>query len=538
MALSATTIHEVWTTGDDTNNGGMFDPGQTAGMLTDGAATAANTTAPVFTSVSYAFVAGDVGAWVYLSSGTTGATVAGGWYKIASVSGGAATLNGTIGQGVLKTVLTPTTVVGCANGASPTVITWTIDYSQQAAAQFTYVDLASVGAGLLIASAAKPFGKQHVGNSLVITGGTNLNTGRYVIASVAAVTFIATVVGPTNITSGAGLNGTGGMGGAFASPGILGALWVSGNHAFVKTGTYTLSSASANVSGGTVLVSTAIFVGLEGYGTIRGDKISPPTIINAAFTAINIVSSTSGRFTAINLIVDGNNGATVVAFNLNSSPGIAYLCKAQNCGGNGFTNGGAFPRTQCIKCVATACSVGFNVAICCGCEAISNTSAGFSQSTCSFCISRSNTGAGFTGGGGFGNYVSCVSFSNGGAGFSQTQNQFVVSSIADSNTGVGFSGDNNNGVQGFFINCAGRNNSSLSNQNFIEDPAIIALTASPFVNAAGGNFALNNAAGGGALLRAAGFPGTFPAGTTIGYLDIGAVQSKPSGFPPGIAGVI
>ena len=51
----------------------------------------------------------------------------------------------------------------------------------------------------------------------------------------------------------------------------------------------------------------------------------------------------------------------------------------------------------------------------------------------------------------------------------------------------------------------------------------ITLTVSPFNNPSGGDFTLNNTAGGGAALKAKGFPGVSAAGT--GYLDIGALQS-------------
>ena len=54
----------------------------------------------------------------------------------------------------------------------------------------------------------------------------------------------------------------------------------------------------------------------------------------------------------------------------------------------------------------------------------------------------------------------------------------------------------------------------------------VVLTADPFVNAAGGNFALNNAAGGGALCLAAGFPGTLVDAVNIGRADIGALQHR------------
>ncbi len=48
-------------------------------------------------------------------------------------------------------------------------------------------------------------------------------------------------------------------------------------------------------------------------------------------------------------------------------------------------------------------------------------------------------------------------------------------------------------------------------------------TGDPFTNAAGNIYTLNNTAGAGAVVRAAGFPGVLTFGGT-GYLDIGALQ--------------
>ena len=90
MAVSASSIFAVQTAGADTNSG-AFDPGAT--MATDLAATVATGNSPVVTSVSYVFVAGDVGASVFLKGGTNWTK---GWYPIASVAGGAATLNAAI----------------------------------------------------------------------------------------------------------------------------------------------------------------------------------------------------------------------------------------------------------------------------------------------------------------------------------------------------------------------------------------------------------------------------------------------------------
>jgi hypothetical protein len=109
-----------------------------AGFPTDGAATLATSSAPVFTSASYTFVAGDVGAFIYIKSGTNWTA---GWYPIASVSGGAATLTASIGAAVLDTNKGLNTAAGCATTASPTAATWGIDYSQSATSRLTFTDM-------------------------------------------------------------------------------------------------------------------------------------------------------------------------------------------------------------------------------------------------------------------------------------------------------------------------------------------------------------------------------------------------------------
>src|SRR5882724_9576846 len=128
MAFTSSAVFECQTGGDDTNNGAIFDPG-VAGFPTDGAATSATGTAPVFTSASYNFVAGDVGAYVYVKSGTNWIA---GWYQIASVASNAATLTATIGTVVVAALSGMSTAAGCATTASPTGATWGIDYSRQA----------------------------------------------------------------------------------------------------------------------------------------------------------------------------------------------------------------------------------------------------------------------------------------------------------------------------------------------------------------------------------------------------------------------
>src|SRR5690349_2615049 len=102
MAFTATTNWYTINGGSDgtTGNGGGFDRG-VSGFATDGTVdtNTGNTTAPVFSSASYNFVAGDVGAWLYVKSGTS--TIPG-LYKIASVASNKATLTATIGTASLE----------------------------------------------------------------------------------------------------------------------------------------------------------------------------------------------------------------------------------------------------------------------------------------------------------------------------------------------------------------------------------------------------------------------------------------------------
>jgi hypothetical protein len=56
----------------------------------------------------------------------------------------------------------------------------------------------------------------------------------------------------------------------------------------------------------------------------------------------------------------------------------------------------------------------------------------------------------------------------------------------------------------------------------------ITLSANPFTNGASNDFSLNSTAGGGAAVKAAGFPGVLNSGGT-GFIDLGALQVQASG---------
>lgn len=553
MALASTTVWEIETTGSATLNGGAFDPGQTAGMNTDGAATSATGTAPVFSSASYNFVAGDVGAWVYIASGTNWTP---GWYKVSSVAANAATLNATIGQAVLAAG-TPTTAAGCATTASPTGATWSIDYSQQSAAQFTYTDLASTGAGSTCSSVAFPFGKQQVGNSIRITGGTNFTTGVYVIASVT--TLVATVIGAAAMTTGAGVSGTGGQGGAMSTFAAVVSFQVAGNLVFVQTGTYTITT-TISIS----LVNNLSMQEFRGYGSVRGDNGTRP-IVTCATNSVHLFTLQTGprgyKFYHLKFTHTASTRGT--AF-LENNSGLVYNFTWEDCiidgclrgihsdsavaNGLGFSLVSNTEITNCINegirisgtLTVDGCFIHNNGAE--GIRDLGGAGAGAGSWVLRNSIFYANTGRGVYGTNtsaapntrGLWQVFGCAFVSNTGSGLdiaptgSPTSIVLTLdSNIFDSNGAFGVTLVQTP-VALFNRNNAYRNNTSGNRSNLPVGQGDIVLTGSPFTNPATGDFSLNNTAGSGAACRAAGFPGVLAVGGT-GYIDIGPLQHQDSG---------
>jgi hypothetical protein len=545
MALTTSTIWEVESGGDDTNNGGCFDYSQTAGMFADGSAASATAAAPSFTSASYAFVSGDASAHVYIASGTNWNP---GWYYITSVSASAAILNANIGQACSKpgpsTSPIPSTLQGCATVANASAATWTIDYSQRLAAAISYTDLTSAASGLVITSAAHPFAKQQVGNSLVVTSGTNFTAGRYVVASVSA--SAATLVGAANVTTGIGASGVGGLGGCLASPGGAGIHSIASQGFCIKSATYTITSATQNIAAGCFKPTggvAATHTWIEGYQTVRGDRGTRPTLIlNTGVSTTKLIDLSAGTYQrCINLILDGHAETSSQGVLLGTFTYLE-LIKAQNCTNSGFSSAGGFLN----KCEATGCSTQPAFALAGGnatitglfaCESHGNTVTGISMvgNIAVDCLSYSNSGAtsdGFYMGSSRGVCINCNAYNNGRSGFrGDTGNPYAfINCVAEANAEYGFGSDNVTGHNPYLIFPANYNNTSGAYASATYNNSLvfgaITLTASPFTSATGGNFALNNTAGAGALLRAHGYPTAFPSGNTSNYLDAGAAQHQ------------
>ena len=504
-------------------NGGGFDT-NVAGFPTDGTtdANTGNTSAPVFSSASYNFVAGDVGAWIYIKSGTSSIP---GWYKIASVASNKATLNAAIGAAVLAAGI-PSTAVGIATVGTPTTLTWGIDYSQSTTAKIAFTDMVIGGTTTQFTSIANPVGKNFVGNIINVTSGTGFTVQRVAVVSTSGTTATC----DKSLGTGASTGGVGNLGGAVLSPSIPCSLTVNGsgtsqNVVWIKTGAYTVTSASTGVAGGCInLVGTNGRV--EGYGTVRGDIGTPPTLTASGISSFAMVTTPNNSLDrVVNITCDCASLTSGRAFILGST--LGYKLTAKNATNNGFiTNTGV---AVLVQCVATGCSTqaAFNNGTCFGCVAYSNTITGFTSGSTNFCISYNNSGASSDGFSLTAGSITanCVAYNNGRHGFGVSTINYLINCIAESNTGTGF---NCTTTANILINCAAFSNGTNLSKTGIgeQDYGFITYTASAFVAASSGNFALNANAGGGALLRAAGIPGITPDGFSTGYLDVGALESR------------
>lgn len=564
MAFAAGTIWQNWSTGA-VGNGGAFDP-TNANFATDLAVdtNTGNTASPIVSSASYNFAAGDVGAWVFVQSGT-GWTP--GWYKIASVAANKATLTGTIGTAVLySTVITSmnyhrpnglNTVAGCC-GASSTGGVWSIDYSQQTAALYTYTDLIIGADTTTFTSVGHPVGPNIVGNTINITSGTGFTVQRVQVISFTLSGLVGTAdksLGTTASTS-----GNGALGGAIGSSSTLTALTqalVAGNKVYIKaTGTYTLTvttTVTATVKGDT----TSGRISVEGFTTYPGQLDGRPVITSAtnsvALLTINdndfwefvhlklthTAATRGGAFTTTaavssplwikDCIIDGclnlfasstnmsvmyvegceimNTTSATAAFSASSNGTYMFFgCDIHDNAGDGVRTTGN--TTVALRgCIFDTNVVGYNCNSTSNAATVTITSCTFVDNTSDGIKIASNTGINTL------ELENNIIGNNGGWGINNLDTQAETDPNVRINRNNAFGWPNTSGA---YTGLAGGRGE-------------ITLTADPFTNRAGRDFSLNNTAGGGALVRATAFPTTFPAGTTLSYRDIGAAQHQDSG---------
>lgn len=175
---------------NEIQNGESFYTNVT-GFRTNGAATSATGSTPVFTSSSYTFVAADVGAYLYIKAGTNWLT---GRYLITGISGSGAVLNR-----------------ACATVGSPTAATFGVDYSGFATPRVQFTDLVIGATSTQFTSAANPVTVAMIGNVVAITDGIGFIRQRVIITDL---TGAATAVCDKSVGTASSTGGTGNLGGA------------------------------------------------------------------------------------------------------------------------------------------------------------------------------------------------------------------------------------------------------------------------------------------------------------------------------------
>ena len=407
---------------------------------------------------------------------------------------------------------------GFVTGASGT------DYSQQAAAQLSVSDAACTG-NTTVTSATGGFTDAMIGNIIYLSSGPSWY-------QITARTDTNTITIDRNGPNATGM--TANVGGALGSPGGLGlvlstaSVGVSGQTAHMKVGTYTLTSTTANISGGRLSHTSANFYRLIGYNATREDDGTPPVIDCAAltaFTAVTFGAAGNASSEIRNIKVDGNDNATVVGFSIGASA-LAYLCQALDCP-TGFS---AASTTLVVRCYAESCATnGFSGGQYTACRS-KDCGIGFNTPIAAIrCIATGGTTGftlTFTG-----RIYHCIAYGQSGDGFEMSSNArsaSAVNCIAEGCGGYGFDAESNQNAVGAILDCAGYNNTSGNVNNSTKVGIYLnfqALTGSPFVDAATDDFRLNNTASAGAGLRNAATP-------VYGISDetsIGAVEFQQAG---------
>lgn len=442
------------------------------------------------------------------------------------------------------------TTGNAANGGAFRAGSSGMDYSQQDTAQVTYADLTvDATTNTNVTSSANPFTSAHVGNVIKISSTSPWSPGYYEVMSVTS--RVATLDRSPAATGSAG--GIGRLGGAADHPLTIAGAVVASNVVWLKAGTYTIASPGVNFAASCAPSNTVPASRLSGYGTTRGDGVRATLTAGTAYA--NTVLATGQGWWVANIEVkpNGSNHGIVVG----------AMTTVSNCKVSGAAVYGLnLANTQCAALgnEVTGCSGNSgillsNASFAFGNYVHDNTTTGIT--TAFDCVvSRNlvvnNTGAtsdGIAVGGAASTTVVTHNTVHGSGrhGLRVTGSGIIVppiqNNIFSSNGGFGAVFSTSAGTpalppcdgNAYYANTSGaRSNgddTTVNPQNAsgaYTNPLDKILAVSPFVNAAAGDFSLNNTAGGGAACRGAGVPAAWPGTTVANSLDMGAAQHQAS----------
>jgi hypothetical protein len=436
------------------------------------------------------------------------------------------------------------------------------NFSLQNSPGVAYTDLTIGATTSTYTSTLNPVGTTIPGNMLQIvsTVSGTCTAGVYeVLSQAAAVATVDRALG----TSGSVCHAN--LGGSYASIGQANSVFVSGNEIYAKAGTYTLTSS----------ISVGANIGswfLAGYTATHGDASSPVTTVTTATNAVVLIKQASTALTG-GLIqnIAFTTTAGTPTFGIEASAGVWLGLHVINSSFSGFSDAiygdynvvFSFGQLQLInveiKSSTSHAIVNTFPAALVGCFIHDNTGDGWHTGA------DAQTGQGETGGmliyrsaivrNAIGvndangaqhlswqvldsvvafnssHGISTDNWNNGQTGAATGTPSVMANTILYGNGGYGFNSTNPMYLDIALTNAFGSNTSGSYHD--VTSPgyygiADISLSANPFVDGTAvsghNNFALNSTSGGGAALKAAGWPGTALFGT--GYSDVGALQSQ------------
>jgi hypothetical protein len=538
MAASNYTIWEMRYNGSDYNSG-CFDPNAT--LATTLSSANGTSTFPSVTSSNYTFSASDVGHYLYVKSGTNWTP---GWYQIISAAGSSCVVNATAGQYVGAN-LDAIGTNGVGSAASLSSGTWTVDYTQSSSARYNYSDINIASHSTsVITSTGSTFTQAHLGNSIRLIGNiAGFTTGIYVISTISA--------GGTSATldRAAGTAGTQGctayVGGGTTTFRQLHydlSLTVGGNGSmmvYLKNDGIFYQYGNTNLGG----QCTPTFAG---YGTYRFDR-SKATIYAGEPNTYMFPRGDGLWQRTKDLIFAGNGftGCRIFSLGNNQSYSMCVNCEFYNLVSNGgagiaykkcyFYNvqapsGYLFENCVFSNCVTTSNNLITNASLynclITGCTSNSAfmwwnpTQISSNTSTVSGCIFYNNT---LNPIGSYNNFGistrNCLAIYNNIFANNSASPITGVSDFAFYNIESESNAFYSNGGSGIGTGT----NTFSSNKFVIINPVI--LTETPFVDAASGDFRLNDLPGGGRLCKANGIMTPFYGSTAARNINIGGYQS-------------
>lgn len=411
-----------------------------------------------------------------------------------------------------------------------------IDYSQSTASILSLTDASQVLASNTLTTVLGTFTSAMSGNTMFIRSGVNFVTGFYQIIKFVDSTNV--VIDRTCTSGGAGSLGTGEIGGCRANidTNLFSSAIVAANTAYIKVGTYNLTQPFLSTNGS--FTTPILWIG---YNVSRGDN---PTsdgrpLINGntkSFTFGNrnivfylnlLTTSTSGIGDGISSsasyqfckIVSQGTGAGCFAVKLDGSSAYIFQCEISNSFGFGISTNNSQPGNVIFGNYIHGCSSGM-YAVGAGCVIAYNlfvaNSLGLDAAT--------NSGVQRIIGNLFYN-----SDSSSGLGAKVGIDGFLINNIF---TGLSTAlVDNALHTYTLFNDYNDFYNNGTDHKNIITGPH--ESTLNPQFTNAPTDFSI------GTNLRAIGFPGIYTSLTsTIGYMDIGPVQSNTSGASSGSGGGI